>query len=83
MAASMSAVVRATTRKGKLPPRAALVLTQAAVDRIKVLMKNQPETIGLKVSVKQRGCNGLSYTLEYAKEKVKWMRKSIKMVYES
>ncbi|XP_055693202.1 iron-sulfur cluster assembly 1 homolog, mitochondrial [Lutzomyia longipalpis] len=65
-----TATVRAINRK-LLPTRAALVLTPAAVKRIKTLLEGKNEYIGLKIGVKQRGCNGLSYTLDYAKTKDK------------
>lgn len=67
-----SATVRAV-KKRMLPSRAALVLTQAAVDKIKELMAKEEAKgfIGLKVGVRQRGCNGLSYILDYAKAKEK------------
>ncbi|MGH0159093.1 UNVERIFIED_CONTAM: hypothetical protein FKN15_037147, partial [Acipenser sinensis] len=45
--------------------------TPAAVNKIKHLLQNKPDYIGMKVGVRTRGCNGLSYTLEYTKEKGK------------
>ncbi|XP_039606541.1 iron-sulfur cluster assembly 1 homolog, mitochondrial [Polypterus senegalus] len=63
------ATVRAVTKRKLLPTRAALTLTPSAVNKIKQLLQNKPGYIGLKVGVRTRGCNGLSYTLEYTKEK--------------
>lgn len=67
-----SATVRAV-KKRMLPSRAALVLTQAAVNKVKEIMAKEEAKgyVGLKVGVRQRGCNGLSYTLDYAKAKDK------------
>ncbi|XP_049769707.1 iron-sulfur cluster assembly 1 homolog, mitochondrial [Schistocerca nitens] len=72
MAARVVAAATVKAVKGvrkAIPTRAALVLTPAAVNKVKELMKARPDSIGLKVGVRQRGCNGLSYTLEYATEK--------------
>lgn len=67
-----SATVRAV-KKRILPSRAALVLTPSAVEKVKEIMAKEDAKgfIGLKVGVRQRGCNGLSYTLDYAKSKDK------------
>ncbi|XP_035215172.1 iron-sulfur cluster assembly 1 homolog, mitochondrial-like [Stegodyphus dumicola] len=67
-----AATVRLVEKTRRLPARAALVLTPAAVSRIKTLLEKEPNAIGLKIGVAQRGCNGLSYTLNYAKEKGKF-----------
>ncbi|ETN63311.1 hypothetical protein AND_004984 [Anopheles darlingi] len=66
-----TATVRAVKNRKLLPVRAALSLTPAAVNRIKQLLDGKSEYIGLKVGVRQRGCNGLSYTLDYASVKDK------------
>ncbi|XP_033870165.1 iron-sulfur cluster assembly 1 homolog, mitochondrial [Acipenser ruthenus] len=72
MSASIArATVRAVSKRKLLATRAALTLTPAAVNKIKHLLQNKPDYIGMKVGVRTRGCNGLSYTLEYTKEKGK------------
>lgn len=48
------------------------IRTQTAVHKVRELLDRNPEAVGLKVGVRQRGCNGLSYTLDYAKEKGKF-----------
>src|ERR1700690_2077449 len=56
----------------------AMTLTDAAADRVKALVaKGQDSTaeegiLGLRVGVKSRGCSGLSYFIEYAKEQKKF-----------
>ncbi|XP_037725359.1 iron-sulfur cluster assembly 1 homolog, mitochondrial isoform X1 [Drosophila subpulchrella] len=64
-----TATVRAVKGRKLIPTRAALTLTPAAVMRIKTLLQDKPDMVGLKVGVRQRGCNGLSYTLDYASQK--------------
>ncbi|XP_054895409.1 iron-sulfur cluster assembly 1 homolog, mitochondrial [Poeciliopsis prolifica] len=70
-ASLMRATVRAVKKRKIVPTRAALTLTPEAVNKIKLLLQGKPEYIGLKVGVRTRGCNGLTYTLDYTKEKEK------------
>ncbi|XP_036383114.1 iron-sulfur cluster assembly 1 homolog, mitochondrial [Megalops cyprinoides] len=65
------ATVKAISKRKLLPTRAALTLTPAAVNKIKILLQNKPEYIGLRVGVRTRGCNGLTYTLDYTREREK------------
>ncbi|CAI2352503.1 unnamed protein product [Caenorhabditis sp. 36 PRJEB53466] len=73
----MSKLGGATARvvKGALKvrqSRAALTLTNEAVNRIRVLLAQENNANALKIGVRQKGCNGLTYTLEYATEKQKF-----------
>lgn len=47
--------------------KAVLNITKSAAGRIKELMSHRTEPcLGVKVGVRRRGCNGLSYTMDYA-----------------
>ena len=55
----------------------AMTLTDAAAERVKALMAKGREAggegiLGLRIGVKSRGCSGLSYFVEYAKEQKKF-----------
>ncbi|TGZ55766.1 hypothetical protein CRM22_010317 [Opisthorchis felineus] len=39
--------------------------TNRPLVRIKELLRQRPDAVGLRVGVKTRGCSGLSYTLEF------------------
>jgi len=47
-----------------------MTITENASKRIQHLMgqKNDADVIGVRVGLKTRGCNGLTYTMNYAKE---------------
>lgn len=54
--------------KPERPP--VLTLTDAAASHIKTLLSNRGKpSVGVRIGIKTKGCNGLSYTLEFADEK--------------
>lgn len=54
-----------TVPKRLRPKVDALQVTDSAVFRIKHLLERKPDAKGIKLGVRTRGCNGLSYTLDY------------------
>ncbi len=48
---------------------AAITLTKRAGKRLNFLLKQKNDVYGLKLGVKSRGCNGLSYTMNYCQSK--------------
>ena len=50
-----------------LPKFKVLTLTDAAADRVKsIIAKSDKPIVGVRVGVKNGGCAGMSYTMEYA-----------------
>ncbi|CAM9454391.1 unnamed protein product [Hapterophycus canaliculatus] len=50
---------------------APITLTDRAAAHLVSLVESKPGKIGVRLGVKRRGCNGMSYTLKYADEKPK------------
>jgi len=50
------------------PRPKAVTLTEAAADRVKSLMATKPETGYLRVGVKNGGCAGMEYVMDYVSE---------------
>ena len=53
-----------------------ITLTDAAAERIKALMaRSDDPVLGLRVGITTKGCSGLSYKIEYAREKKQFEEK--------
>jgi iron-sulfur cluster assembly accessory protein len=66
-------VISAVSSSGsKRTLKAAIELTEAATKRLQELFRVRKEAdpviLGIRLGVKKRGCSGLSYTLDYARE---------------
>mmetsp|Transcript_17945 Transcript_17945/g.45900 ORF Transcript_17945/g.45900 Transcript_17945/m.45900 type:complete len:170 (-) Transcript_17945:243-752(-) len=69
-----SAAGRVVPRRSRVPPKAALEITDSAARRIVDLLQgrqDQEAAIAVRLGVRTRGCNGLSYTMNYATSKAK------------
>lgn len=54
-------------------PGAILTLTETAASRVKALMaKANSDVIGLRVGLAKRGCSGMAYVVEYARDQRKF-----------
>lgn len=43
-----------------------LNITDRALERLKSLIKQKEDAVGIRISVKSGGCSGLSYVIDYA-----------------
>ena len=75
--ASSAGRVVITERKSRLPRKAVIEITETAAQRLgSLLSRRQAQDaeppVAIRIGVKTRGCNGMSYTMGYASEKAKF-----------
>jgi iron-sulfur cluster assembly protein len=58
--------------RARRPLKAAIEVTDAAAARLRELVAGRPGTVGVRLGVKTRGCNGVSYTMNYAESTAKF-----------
>ena len=65
----MTATTTTTTPRKRRERRQVIRLTDAAATRIRgILEKSEGRYLGVRVGVKNGGCAGMSYTMDYAEE---------------
>ena len=75
LASAAGRVVTSAPRRSRLPQKAALEITPNAARRVLELLRKrqeQEDVIAVRLGIKTRGCNGLSYTMNYATSKAKF-----------
>ena len=58
--------VSISSPRARRPLKAAVEVTDAAAARLRELVAGKPGALGVRLGVKTRGCNGVSYTMNYA-----------------
>ncbi len=74
--AAAAAAAAAPARRALAPRSAAVAVTGPAAARLRELLASKPGAAGVRIGVKTRGCNGVSYTMTYAEAKVMWRRRA-------
>ena len=54
------------------PKPKVMTLTEAAAARVRQIMASRPDVVGLRVGVKNGGCAGMEYTMEWANAQEKF-----------